>query len=96
MPIYVCIVNVLMLLNQHNHCHLLLFSGKTHMAFVERIIPNGVGDPFQELVGLVTLEDVIEEIIQAEIVDETDIFSKVNKFNTKCSYFFSSLQSAEL
>ncbi|EUB63721.1 Metal transporter CNNM4 [Echinococcus granulosus] len=49
--------------------------GKTHMAFVERITPNGVGDPFQELVGLVTLEDVIEEIIQAEIVDETDIFT---------------------
>ncbi|VDO05875.1 unnamed protein product [Rodentolepis nana] len=49
--------------------------GKTHMAFVERIEPNGVGDPYQELVGLVTLEDVIEEIIQAEIVDETDIFT---------------------
>ncbi|VDK35178.1 unnamed protein product [Taenia asiatica] len=49
--------------------------GKTHMAFVERITPNGVGDPYQELVGLVTLEDVIEEIIQAEIVDETDIFT---------------------
>nr|CDS35177.1 metal transporter cnnm2 [Hymenolepis microstoma] len=49
--------------------------GKTHMAFVERIEPNGVGDPYQQLVGLVTLEDVIEEIIQAEIVDETDIFT---------------------
>ncbi|KAM7540054.1 hypothetical protein Aperf_G00000028796 [Anoplocephala perfoliata] len=50
--------------------------GKTHMAFVERITSrNGVGDPYQELVGLVTLEDVIEEIIQAEIVDETDIFT---------------------
>ncbi|XP_063632006.1 unextended protein-like [Cydia splendana] len=47
---------------------------KGHMAFVHRINNEGEGDPFYETVGLVTLEDVIEEMIQSEIVDETDVF----------------------
>ncbi|XP_037875807.1 unextended protein isoform X2 [Bombyx mori] len=47
---------------------------KGHMAFVHRINNEGEGDPFYETIGLVTLEDVIEEMIQAEIVDETDVF----------------------
>ncbi|GBP32700.1 Metal transporter CNNM2 [Eumeta japonica] len=47
---------------------------KGHMAFVHRINNEGEGDPFYETIGLVTLEDVIEELIQAEIVDETDVF----------------------
>ncbi|KAG6462281.1 hypothetical protein O3G_MSEX013162, partial [Manduca sexta] len=49
---------------------------KGHMAFVHRINNEGEGDPFYETIGLVTLEDVIEEMIQAEIVDETDVFSE--------------------
>ncbi|KAG8234777.1 hypothetical protein J437_LFUL006609 [Ladona fulva] len=36
---------------------------KGHMALVHRVNAEGEGDPFYETVGLVTLEDVIEELI---------------------------------
>lgn len=39
---------------------------KGHMAFVQRVNIKGQCDPFYETVGLVTLEDVIEELIQGK------------------------------
>ncbi|KRY29679.1 Metal transporter CNNM2 [Trichinella spiralis] len=47
--------------------------GHYHMALVQRIVDDGESDPMYEVVGLVTLEDIIEEIIQAEIMDEFDV-----------------------
>uniref|UniRef100_A0A8C5SMM6 Metal transporter n=1 Tax=Laticauda laticaudata TaxID=8630 RepID=A0A8C5SMM6_LATLA len=46
--------------------------GKSHMAIVQKVNNEGEGDPFYEVMGLVTLEDVIEEIIKSEIMDESD------------------------
>lgn len=51
-------------------------SGKSHLAIVQRVNNEGEGDPFYEVLGIVTLEDVIEEIIKSEILDETDLYSK--------------------
>ncbi|RWS01344.1 metal transporter CNNM4-like protein [Dinothrombium tinctorium] len=42
--------------------------GKCHMAFVKARNKNQKG-----IIGLITMEDVLEEILQSEILDETDI-----------------------
>ncbi|PAV71029.1 hypothetical protein WR25_19951 [Diploscapter pachys] len=58
--------------------------GEYHLAMVQRVITEGDADPRYELVGVVTLEDIVEEILQAEIVDETDaIMDNVNRTRRK-------------
>ncbi|XP_055979727.1 metal transporter CNNM3 isoform X1 [Sorex fumeus] len=46
--------------------------GKSHLAIVQKVNNEGEGDPFYEVLGLVTLEDVIEEVIKSEILDESE------------------------
>ncbi|KAM5140415.1 metal transporter CNNM1 [Mantella aurantiaca] len=53
--------------------------GKSHLAIVQRVNDEGEGDPFYEVMGIVTLEDIIEEIIKSEILDETDLYTDNRK-----------------
>ncbi|XP_039338955.1 metal transporter CNNM2 isoform X4 [Mauremys reevesii] len=59
--------------------------GKSHLAIVHRVNNEGEGDPFYEVLGIVTLEDVIEEIIKSEILDETDLYTD-NKTKKKVAH----------
>lgn len=49
--------------------------GHSHLAVVHRINKERPTESYYEPLGLITLEDIIEEIIQAEIYDETDIIT---------------------
>ncbi|XP_078269487.1 metal transporter CNNM4-like isoform X2 [Rhinoraja longicauda] len=49
--------------------------GKSHLAIVQKVNNEGEGDPFYEVLGIITLEDIIEELIKSEILDETDIYT---------------------
>ncbi|KAL8220653.1 UNVERIFIED_CONTAM: hypothetical protein K2H54_051576 [Gekko kuhli] len=50
-------------------------TGKSHLAVVRKMSTESGHDPVSEVVGVVTLEDVIEEIIKSEILDESDIYT---------------------
>ncbi|CAJ0602039.1 unnamed protein product [Cylicocyclus nassatus] len=58
--------------------------GEGHLAMVKQLNSSEDHDPTYELVGVVTLEDIVEEILQAEINDEFDVVSdNVNKIKRK-------------
>lgn len=48
-------------------------TGKSHIALVQEVQQRPYGDPYYEVKGLVTMEDIIEELIHSEIFDEYDI-----------------------
>lgn len=49
--------------------------GRSHMALVRDVNnKDETQDPYYEIKGIITLEDIIEEILGDEIVDETDAF----------------------
>jgi len=52
-------------------------TGKSHLAIVHDVNDQGDGDPFYEEIGIITLEDIIETILQDNIVDETDVYINV-------------------
>ena len=52
-----------------------LKQGRSHMALVRDVNnEDEEQDPYYEVAGIITLEDIIEEILGDEIVDETDAF----------------------
>jgi len=57
----------------------LLKTGRSHMALVRGVNEgDGKMDPFYEIKGIITLEDIVEVILGDEIVDETDQLVEVN------------------
>lgn len=54
-------------------------SGKGHIAIVKEKIANNMGLFTEKYVGILTLEDLLESILQVDIIDETDIALDRNK-----------------
>lgn len=64
--------------------------GETHLAFVYDVVSQPDKDPINVCIGIVTLEDIIEELVQMEIYDEFDDKkeSKFLDFLIECEKIF--------
>lgn len=47
--------------------------GSTHLAFVVDLIQDGDTDPYDTCVGIVTMHDIIEALLQFQLVDEATL-----------------------
>ncbi|ESO13032.1 hypothetical protein HELRODRAFT_62561 [Helobdella robusta] len=62
---------------------------QSHMAFVQRVNSDGPGDPYYETLGMVTLEDVIDEIFHSDTNAHKPVNNNVFDPNIHCKFFFS-------
>lgn len=62
--------------------------GSTHLAFVVDLIQDGDTDPYDTCVGIVTMHDIIEALLQFQLVDEATLtVASSSKYSSSSATF---------